>query len=126
MFGNVRGIKPGIRDNKLEYINLTAKENNAIMIALTESHLKDRGNDHEIHIDGFSLIRSDRSVREGGGIVSYVKDNLTISDEYNDSDSMNELLCIYINEINIALITLYRPPDSTMDSFTWSLRRISG
>ena len=86
MFGNVRGIKPGIRDNKLEYINLTAKENNAIMIALTESHLKDRVSDHEIHIDGFSLIRSDRSVREGGGIVSYVKDNLTISDEYSDSD----------------------------------------
>ena len=62
MFGNVRGIKPGIRDNKLEYINLTAKENNAIMIALTESHLKERISDYEINIDGFSLIRSDRSV----------------------------------------------------------------
>ena len=118
IFGNMRGLKPGIRDNKIEYISLTAKENNAIMIALTETHLKDRISDYEINIDGFSSIRSDRSVREGGGIVTYMKDHLTVSDDYSDSDSMNNLLCIYINEINVVLITLYRPPDSTKESFT--------
>ena len=102
IFGNIRGLKPGFRDNKIEYIKLLAKQNNTEIIAMTESHLKDRVNDYEIHIDGFSSLRSDRSVREGGGIVVYIKDHLTASDEFNDSDSMNELLCVYINEINTA------------------------
>ena len=125
IFGNIWGLKPGIRDNKIEYISLIASQNNAAMIALTESHLKERINDYEIHIDGFTSIRSDRSVREGGGIVVYIKDNLTISDDFNDSDSMNELSCVYINEIKVALVTVYRPPDSTKESFIWSLRKIN-
>ena len=67
--GNIRGLKPGIRDHKLEYLELTAKENDAIVIAITESHLKDRIDDNEIHIDGYSVTRSDREVREGRGSI---------------------------------------------------------
>ena len=72
------------------------------------------------------MVRSDRSVREGGGVISYVKDHLTISDEFSDSDSINDLLCLYINEINLALVTIYRPPDSTKESFSWCVRSVNG
>ena len=47
----------------------------------------------------------------------YVKDHLTVSCELNESDAMNDLLCIYINELNMALVTIYRLPDSNAESF---------
>ena len=64
--GNIRGIKPGIRDNKLGYLSVLAKDSNAVIISLTESYLKNRVKDTEIHIDGYSITRSDREVKEGG------------------------------------------------------------
>ena len=92
---------------------------------MTESHIKDRVEDNEIHIDGYTSTRGDRKIREGGGVISYVKDHLTVSSELGESDSMNELLCIYINELNTAVITMYRPPDSTTESFSWSINKVN-
>ena len=57
--GNMRGLKPGIKDNKLEYLEMIANENDAIVIAITETHLKDRIDDTEIHINGYLSTRSD-------------------------------------------------------------------
>ena len=118
-------MQPGIRSNKLDYLSFLAKENNTVIISLTESHLKERVDDAEIHIEGFSITRSDRVIREGGGVVVYIKDHLTVSNELRESDSINDLLGVYINELNIAYITMYRPPDSTIASFQWSLRKVS-
>ena len=95
--GNIRGIQPGKRSNKLNYLSLLAKENNTVIISLTISHLKDRIDNAEIHIDGFSITRSDRAVREGG-VVVFIKEHLTVSNELRESDSMNDFLGIYINE----------------------------
>ena len=75
----MRGLKPGIKDNKLEYLEMIANENDAIVIAITETHLKDRIDDTEIHINGYSSTRSDRNIREGGGVMNYVREHVTVS-----------------------------------------------
>ena len=92
-------------------------------MTFTESHLKDRIDDNEISINGYVSVRSDRKIREGGGVITYVKDHLTVSCELSESDAMNDLLCIYINEINMAIVTIYRPPDSNAESFNWCIKK---
>ena len=57
--------------------------------------------------------------------MNYVKEHLTVSNELRDSDAMNDLLCIFINELNTAIVTMYRPPDSTVESFRWSIKKVN-
>ena len=38
------------------------KDCNAFLVSLTETHLKERILDNEINIEGFQIIRADRSV----------------------------------------------------------------
>ena len=58
-------------------------------------------------------------------MVVFTKDHLTVSNELRESDSMNDFLGVYINELSLAYITMYRPSDSTVASFQWSLRKVS-
>ena len=57
--------------------------------------------------------------------MNYVKEHLTVSNELRDSDAMNDLLCIFIIELNTAIVTMYRPPDSTVESFRWSIKKVN-
>ena len=68
---------------------------------MTESHLSENILDCEVAIDGWSTFRTDRVNRTGGGVISYVTDKLTVSNELSVSDSITELLCLYINDLNI-------------------------
>ena len=63
--GNIRNLKPGLRNNKIEYIEMMAKNNNAFLISLTESWLSEGVMDAEIYLNGFSAIRSDRCDKRG-------------------------------------------------------------
>ena len=71
--------------------------NNSVVISLTESHLCDEIFDSEIQLEGWSHVRSDRRNRQGGGVITYVKDHLTLSREKMFSDSMTEILCVYVH-----------------------------
>ena len=61
-------------------------------------------------MEGWNSIRSDRSNRMGGGVVTYIKDFMTTSDELLYSDNTTEAISVYIHDLNIAIITVYRPP----------------
>ena len=50
--GNIRALKPGLRDSKIEYLANLANVNNSDIITLTESHLSEDISDAEVHIDG--------------------------------------------------------------------------
>ena len=95
------------------------------MITLTESHLSDGVSDNEISLDGWYISRCDRKNRIGGGVITVIKDHLTVSDELSRSDSITEYLCCVIHEINMAVITIYRPPDCPTKSFSDCLDSIS-
>ena len=57
---NIRGLNPGMKYSKIEYLSDLASENNAIAIAVTESHLNEGDQDCEVAIKGWSHIRGDR------------------------------------------------------------------
>ena len=56
---NIRGLNPSMSHSKLEYMSDLSKENNAIIISLTESHLHKGILDSEINIKGWTNVRSD-------------------------------------------------------------------
>ena len=75
----MRGIAPGLRGNKIDYLKNLSVINNSDIIAVTESHLSDSVDDCEIFIPGWSTFRSDRENRVGGGVLTYIKETLTVS-----------------------------------------------
>ena len=99
--GNIRGLNPGASYSKIEYLSDLANDNGSYIISMTESHLSDYITDQEIAINGWSSHRSDRTGRTGGGVITYCRENLIISDENIFSDSMSESLCLYILVISI-------------------------
>ena len=49
---NIRGLNPEMSHSKIEYLNDLASDKNAIIIAITESHLSEGVLDSEISIKG--------------------------------------------------------------------------
>ena len=92
--GNIRGISPGIRGNKLDYLKNLSETKDPFLIMMTESHLSENILDCEVAINGWSTFRTDRVNRTGGGVISYVTDKLTVSNELSVSDSITDLLCL--------------------------------
>ena len=91
---------------------------------MTESHLSEKISDHEINIEGWSSHRADRINRNSGGVITFCRENLIISDENIYSDSTSESLCLYISNMNMIMITIYRPPNCDKISFKNNLSSI--
>ena len=51
---------------------------------------------NEIHIDGFNIIRKDRN-RFGGGVVLYVRQNISFSDRIDLIHDELEMVCIELS-----------------------------
>ena len=84
---------------------------------MTESHLNEYISNNEIDIKDWTVHRSDRSKRIGGGILSYVKNHLIVSDKIVFSNSYCEILGFYIPNINLLNLTIYRPPNCPSEKF---------
>ena len=107
---NIRGLIPGLRRDKLIFLEALAEETNADFICLTETHLVPEVTPEEINIPGWQIIRSDRLLRQGGGALTLVRDDLTVTHEKTFSNTHVEVTLCYIPKLEIAIITLYRPP----------------
>ncbi len=51
---------------------------------------------NEIHIDGFNIIRKDQN-RFGGGVVLYVRQNISLSDRIDLIPDELEMVCIELS-----------------------------
>lgn len=122
MIGNVRSIR-----NKTDELAANARFNyeyrESSMICLTETWLNE--NDSNMDIDGYTLIRSDRTEaagkESGGGVCTYVNDrwcnNITVKKKYCDKNieylSMSLRPFYLPREINnVFCITVYIPPEA--------------
>ena len=104
--------------NKVKYLRDTAIESNAPFLFLTETHLKPHILSAEVKIDGYSLYRSDRGPdKSHGGVAIYLRDDLTGQLVVAASNNMCETLAIKVKTLNLLLIVVYRPPNSTLECF---------
>ena len=100
-------------------------KSSSYVITLTESHLNSDISDCEINMNGWSIHRSDRVGRKGGGVITLIHEDLIVSEDKSYSDSTSESLMLYINDLNMGLITVYRPPNCDTASFGNNLKNIN-
>ncbi len=78
-----------------------------------------------LNIDGYNVFRSDRDTRVGGGVLLYSHEQLPITNVQTFDDKMCQaLICTCEISKNIMCV-VYRPPDSTEQSFLSCLDFIS-
>ena len=96
-------------------------ELNSDFLLITESHLSESHTEQETFLAGWQQIRADRMNRQKGGVINYIRDQITVDDIKTFTNSYVELICLYIPSLDLALITLYRPPDTPARKFIEAL-----
>ena len=105
--------------NKVDHLKYILRNTPFDIITISESHCDENITDSELHIDGFNIIRKDRS-RHGGGIVMYIKDSVRFT-VVNTFEYQLECLWIRLNVIKkvkpLLICAIYRPPNTTVEFF---------
>ena len=123
IYCNIRGLWLHSNRNKVKYLRDTAIQSNAPFIALTETHLKPEILDAEVKIEGWSLYRSDRGPgKSHGGVAIYLRNDLIGQLVAVHSNSQCETLVVKVKTLNLLLMCVYRPPDSTVENFCESMK----
>ena len=104
---NINSILPKIDERR--YID---KLTNATIIGLSETKLGYTDLSSELEIEGYDLIRSDRS-RKRGGIACFVKNSISYNRKPNFCINTESIFIeIFLPKSKPVLIgILYRPPD---------------
>ena len=124
IYCNIRGIIPGLRRDKLIYLSTVADELNASFIKITESHLNETNTEAETYMPGWQQIRADRILRQKGGVIMYIRDQLTVEYSLTFSNSFVEFVALFIPSLDLALVTVYRPPAVPAIKFSEALIKI--
>lgn len=89
------------------------------VITVSETWLNDNIPDAAVSLDGYKLYRRDRAINRGGGLAVYVKSvfksKIISRLEINTSEQL--WLSINHSNKNIAIATLYRPPNFRIVDF---------
>ena len=115
---NIRGLKPRSTPSKVGTISDLLYDSSQLFMALSETWLSEH-HDAEIHIQGYSLFRQDRTqtkgkrARNNGGVAVYVRDDAASNTEiiFTFSNGVIEALGIHIKTWNLAVVIVYRTPD---------------
>ncbi|KAK4328660.1 hypothetical protein Pmani_000968 [Petrolisthes manimaculis] len=76
MMGNIQGLYPKTHINKVPFLKELAEQEDPMIIALTETHLKSEMKEAEINIINYTPFRVDRETRSHGGVIIYVRNDL--------------------------------------------------
>lgn len=123
MLLNGRSVSPAATSNmkwKLPFISDHILNDGGCPVpfmAITESWLKSYISDAQISIKNYNSFRADRPKRTGGGCLLYVHSNLIVTNESSYSDNYNSLVMCSIDSMNAFVAVIYRPPDSSIESF---------
>ena len=104
---NVNSLLP-----KIDEICYVTKLTNATFIELSETKLDNTVLSSELEIEGYGLVRSDRSHR-GGGVACFVKNSISYNWKRNFCINTESIFIeIFLPKSKLVLIgILYRPPD---------------
>ena len=127
LFLNVEGLLRGKpKQKKLDFLREIAKTEKPVFIVGIESHLNINIDDTEIAIPNYSVYRSDRLKRKQGGVVIYVRTPYLVDEKtmVKFSNDACELLILKIKEINLTIVCVYRPPDTTQTEFNECINNV--
>ena len=125
--GNIQGLYTRRNKHKIDVLGDLARKSNAIVIALTETHLRKEVADAEVYIKGFHLIRQDRSQeRVRGGVAIYLREDFVGEMKIISTGSTGvvEWLAVYLEKKKMVLGCMYRPPSCNQIDFRSALENL--
>ena len=102
---------------KISFLREQCKEETPYFLAFAETYLKEGIKEAEFQLDGYSHETSHRKNRDGGGVIIYIKNNLTYQTLVSASDEMCSIVGVYINEIRLIVFMVYRPPPNYKNKY---------
>eukprot|EP00794_Sanderia_malayensis_P002896 gene2896-3347_t len=103
--------------SKLDYMRLLAEKVGFDILSLNETKIAADIGDEDIHINGYSVFRNDRS-RHGGGVPLYVKETIEayLVKEWEEEgiEAVWIKICLK-NSSPLIACSLYRPPNNGKD-----------
>ena len=92
------------------------------LLAINETRLDGSISDQDVKVEGYDMIRCDRTVngRFGGGVCFYIRSDINYVVRKDLDDQLLEILSIEIRKPNskpFVVTSWYRPPNSSPDLF---------
>lgn len=109
---NIRGLLSLSNRTKIPFLRDLVACNQALCIALMETHQKPDIGNAEIHIPQYVVFWTDRKERSHGGVAMYIREDLTSQVLLSHSNSVCDTLIIHIRQLNVVICATYRPPDA--------------
>ncbi|BHF67014.1 hypothetical protein SprV_0301003700 [Sparganum proliferum] len=78
-----------------------------------ETWLTQHVDDRELALPGYQMFRRDREGRQGGGVLTYVKNEINVSDKTDNFSCSSEAIWLSIkvpSSPSLDVLTVYRPP----------------
>ena len=99
---------------------------NSLLIAVTETWLHHGVLDAEVchNIPGYSILRCDRTGRDGGGVALYLRDDLTGDVLGTFDNGVCQLLVVQVHQLDTIVAAVYRPPDTRLEEFKPLLKKL--
>ena len=100
---NVRGL--AVQNmSKIKYIEFMIKNENAYLVSISESWLEEGILDAELKIPGFTVYRSDRKLRNRGGVCVYIRSDISTAPSLRFSNGVVDMLVMKTASIDSILI----------------------
>ena len=121
---NERGFKMAFLNivslpKKIDEINCSMANKFIDLIAFNETRLDANITDNMINIDGYDVVRKDRS-RNGGGVCIYLRSSINYKVRNDLVPTELEVVCIEITKPHskpFLVTTVYRPPSASSEFF---------
>lgn len=105
------------KTEKIKFLREQCIEETPLFLAFAETYLKEWVKDAEIEIEGYAHEASHRINRDGGGVIIYIRKDLTYQILTSESDDMCSMVAIHINELNLIVFMVYRPPPNNKNKY---------
>ena len=107
----------------IDELRVFLNDQNIHVLAINETRLNECIFDQELKVQGYDIIRRDRSTngRFGGGVCFYIRSNISYSVRTDLESQLLEIISIEIRTHNskpFVITSWYRPPNSPHEFFT--------
>ena len=107
---NTREILQNLQDD--------IRDEKYLIVSVVETWFGEDDSDEGVSLEGFNIYRADRKEKiDEGGAVIYVNDALEAQKISQISQINCEMVAVRIPEMNVVIITVYRPPSATKEDF---------
>ena len=99
--------------SKLDELTIVIESNKPDIVCITETWLSPEVESNFVTLHGYSLTRSDRTLKKGGGTAIYIRENIAYKEssfqEFVGEEAEGTL--VELHDLNMAILCVYIPPD---------------